>query len=91
MSVAKGGSSIVAPPAIALVEPVFGPRLVYAEREGVDKQGVAAIIGHHWRPDVSQSVVASRQWREAGTGDGTRGSRACAELTLLANGGNTAE
>jgi nitrilase len=59
---AKGGSSIIAPLGIPLVEPVEGPAIVRAELQAWMIKAWKAIIdtnGHYARPDLLKLTVAN--------------------------------
>jgi nitrilase len=78
VSWANGGSAIVAPLCVPLVEPSFGPRMIYGELEAWMIKAVRAIVdtmGHYGRPDVFKLLIRQREWREAGSG-----KRAAADL-----------
>jgi hypothetical protein len=69
---AHGGSEVVAPLGIALVEPVYGEALVYAELEAWMIKAMKAIVDtmdHYARPDVLRLLVHGEQgWQPAGSG-----------------------
>lgn len=67
---AQGGSSIIAPLAIPMVEPTFGSKIIYAELEAWMKKAISAIVdtvGHYGRPDVFKLLIRQDEWREAGS------------------------
>jgi nitrilase len=76
---AQGGSSIIAPIGVPLVEPTFGNKMIYAELEAWMPKAFSAIIdtiGHYGRPDVFKLLIRQDEWREAGS----RGARVTAAL-----------
>ena len=79
MSWANGGSSIIAPLCIPMVEPAYGPRMIYGELESWMIKAIRAIVdtmGHYGRPDVFKLLIRQGEWREAGS----RGKRIDATL-----------
>jgi len=79
ISYAQGGSSIIAPLGIPLVEPTFGSKILYAELEAWMPKAVSAFVdtvGHYGRPDVFKLLIRQDEWREAGS----RGARVTAAL-----------
>ena len=79
VSWANGGSSVIAPLCVPLVEPTFGPKMIYAELESWMIKAIRAIVdtmGHYGRPDVFKLLIRQGEWREAGS----RGKRLDAEL-----------
>lgn len=79
VSWANGGSAIVAPLCVPLVEPQFGPQIVYGELEAWMIKAIRSIVdtmGHYGRPDVFRLLVRQGEWREAGS----RGKRLDAGL-----------
>lgn len=76
---AQGGSSIIAPLGIPLVEPRFGSQILYADLEAWMIKAVRSIVdtmGHYARPDVFKLLIRQGEWREAGS----RGQRIDREL-----------
>jgi predicted amidohydrolase len=70
ISYAQGGSSIIAPLGIPLVEPTFGSKILYAELEAWMPKALSAIVdtvGHYGRPDVFKLLIRQDEWREAGS------------------------
>jgi len=70
ISYAQGGSSIIAPLGIPLVEPTFGGKILYAELEAWMPKAMSAFIdtvGHYCRPDVFKLLIRQDEWREAGS------------------------
>ena len=73
ISYAQGGSSVIAPLGIPLVEPSFGNAILYADLEAWMIKAWRAIIdtvGHYARPDVFQLLIRQGDWRIAGTAKG---------------------
>lgn len=70
VSWANGGSSIIAPLCIPMVEPQFGPKMIYGELEAWMIKAIRAIVdtmGHYGRPDVFKLLIRQGEWREAGS------------------------
>jgi predicted amidohydrolase len=67
---ANGGSAIISPLGVPLVEQTFGPQLVYADLEAWMIKARSALVdtvGHYARPDVFKLLVRQGQWRVAGS------------------------
>ena len=78
---AGGGSFVMAPVGIPLVEPTFGPQIVYATIEAWMIKAMRSIVdtvGHYGRPDVFKLLIRQDEWREAGS-RGKRVSQALAD------------
>ena len=70
VSWANGGSAVIAPLCVPLVEPQFGPKMIYAELEAWMIKAIRAIVdtmGHYGRPDVFKLLIRQGEWREAGS------------------------
>jgi predicted amidohydrolase len=69
-SYAHGGSSIISPLGVPLVEPTYGAEIIYADLEAVVIKATKAIIdtaGHYARPDVLRLMLRSDSgWVDAG-------------------------
>lgn len=68
---AKGGSAVLSPLGVPLVEPQFGEQIIYAELQAAMIKAVKAIldsVGHYDRPDVLRLLVRREQgWTSADT------------------------
>ncbi len=68
---AKGGSAVLSPLGVPLVEQQFGPQIIYAELQADMIKAVKAILdgaGHYERPDVLRLLVRREQgWLSADT------------------------
>ncbi|MCW5771150.1 MAG: carbon-nitrogen hydrolase family protein [Rhodospirillaceae bacterium] len=67
---ANGGSSIIAPLCIPLVEPQYGAQMIYGELEAWMIKAMRSIVdtmGHYGRSDVFKLLLRQGEWREAGS------------------------
>ncbi len=75
-SYAHGGSSIISPLGVPLVEPTYGAEIIYADLEAVVIKATKAIIdtaGHYARPDVLRLMLRSDSgWVDAGSRESER-------------------
>ena len=75
-SYAHGGSSIISPLGVPLVEPTYGAEIIYADLEAVVIKATKAIIdtaGHYARPDVLRLMLRSDSgWVDAGNRESER-------------------
>lgn len=69
ISYAQGGSAVLSPLGVPIVEPQFGPQILYAELQADMIKAVKAILdgaGHYARPDVLRLLVRREQgWQNA--------------------------
>jgi len=67
---AGGGSFVMAPVGVPLLEPAFGPQILYATLEAWMIKALRSIVdtvGHYARPDVFKLLIRQDEWREAGS------------------------
>jgi hypothetical protein len=69
----------MAPVGVPVLEPAFGPQILYATLEGWMIKALRSIVdtvGHYARPDVFKLLIRQDEWREAGS----RGRRISSSL-----------
>jgi hypothetical protein len=60
----------MAPVGIPLLEPAFGPQMLYCTIEAWMIKALRSIVdtvGHYARPDVFKLLIRQDEWREAGS------------------------